>query len=183
MCIRDRYITYPIETALNGLPDISEIRSISRTAVSAVTVVFKDQVNIWFARQLVSERMKIAEVDIPPEYGHPELAPVSTGLGEIYEFYLESTDGRHSPMELRTLLDWEVSYKLRSVPGVIEVNAMGGEAKQYQVVLNPKRLAAYKVTLSQVYEMLRRNNATVGGGYIEKNRESYVCLLYTSRCV
>lgn len=170
----EQYITYPIETALNGLPDISEIRSISRTAVSAVTVVFKDQVNIWFARQLVSERMKIAEVDIPPEYGHPELAPVSTGLGEIYEFYLESTDGKHSPMELRTLLDWVVSYKLRSVPGVIEVNAMGGEAKQYQVVLNPKRLAAYKVTLSQVYEMLRRNNATVGGGYLEKNRESYV---------
>jgi cobalt-zinc-cadmium resistance protein CzcA len=99
---------------------------------------------------------------------------VSTGLGEIYEFYLESTDGKHSPMELRTLLDWVVSYKLRSVPGVIEVNAMGGEAKQYQVVLNPKRLAAYKVTLSQVYEMLRRNNATIGGGYIEKNRESYV---------
>lgn len=170
----EQYITYPIETALNGLPDITEIRSVSRTAVSAVTVVFKDHVNVWFARQLVSERMKIAEVDIPKEYGHPELAPVSTGLGEIYEFYLESTDGRQSPMELRTLLDWVVSYKLRSVPGVIEVNAMGGEAKQYQVVLNPKRLAAYRVTLTQVYDMLRRNNATIGGGYIEKNRESYV---------
>ncbi|MFO0623736.1 MAG: CusA/CzcA family heavy metal efflux RND transporter [Polyangia bacterium] len=170
----EQYITYPIETALNGLPDVSEIRSVSRTAVSAVTVVFKDNVNVWFARQLVSERMKIAEVDIPPEYGHPELAPVSTGLGEIYEFYLESTDGKHSPMELRTLLDWVVSYKLRSVPGVIEVNAMGGEAKQYQVVLDPKRLAAYKLSLGQVYDMLRRNNANIGGGYIEKNRESYV---------
>ena len=170
----EQYITYPIETALNGLPDVTEIRSVSRTAVSAVTVVFKDHVNVWFARQLVSERMKIAEVDIPPEYGHPELAPVSTGLGEIYEFYLESTDGKHSPMELRTLLDWVVSYKLRSVPGVIEVNAMGGEAKQYQVVLDPKRLAAYRVTLGHVYDMLRRNNANIGGGYIEKNRESYV---------
>ena len=170
----EQYITYPIETALNGLPDVTEIRSVSRTAVSAVTVVFKDHVNVWFARQLVSERMKIAEVDIPPEYGHPELALVSTGLGEIYEFYLESTDGKHSAMELRTLLDWVVSYKLRSVPGVIEVNAMGGEAKQYQVVLDPKRLAAYKVTLGHVYDMLRRNNANIGGGYIEKNRESYV---------
>ena len=153
---------------------LDRIRSVSRTAVSAITVVFKDHVNVWFARQLVSERLKTAEVDIPPEYGHPELAPVSTGLGEIYEFYLESTDGKKSPMELRTLLDWVVSYKLRSVPGVIEVNAMGGEAKQYQVVLDPKRLAAHKVTLRQVYELLRRNNANIGGGYIEKNRESFV---------
>ena len=170
----EQYITFPIETALNGMPDVAEIRSVSRTAVSAITVVFKDHVNVWFARQLVSERLKTAEVDIPPEYGHPELAPVSTGLGEIYEFYLESTDGKRSPMELRTLLDWVVSYKLRSVPGVIEVNAMGGEAKQYQVVLDPKRLAAHKVTLRQVYELLRRNNANIGGGYIEKNRESFV---------
>lgn len=170
----EQYITFPIETALNGMPDVAEIRSVSRTAVSAITVVFKDHVNVWFARQLVSERLKTAEVDIPPEYGHPELAPVSTGLGEIYEFYLESTDGKKSPMELRTLLDWVVSYKLRSVPGVIEVNAMGGEAKQYQVVLDPKRLAAHKVTLRQVYELLRRNNANIGGGYIEKNRESFV---------
>ena len=170
----EQYITFPIETALNGMPDVAEIRSVSRTAVSAITVVFKDHVNVWFARQLVSERLKTAEVDIPPEYGHPELAPVSTGLGEIYEFYLESTDGKKSPMELRTLLDWVVSYKLRSVPGVIEVNAMGGEAKQYQVVLDPKRLAAHKVTLRQVYDLLRRNNANIGGGYIEKNRESFV---------
>jgi cobalt-zinc-cadmium resistance protein CzcA len=170
----EQYITYPIETALNGVPDVTEIRSVSRTAVSSVTVVFRDHVNVWFARQLVSERLKIAEVDIPPEYGHPELAPVSTGLGEIYEFYLESKDQKHSPMELRTLLDWVVSYKLRSVPGVIEVNAMGGEAKQYQVVLDPKRLAAYKLSLSQVYNTLKQNNANIGGGYIERNRESYV---------
>jgi cobalt-zinc-cadmium resistance protein CzcA len=115
----EQYITYPIETAMNGLPDVTEIRSVSRTAVSSVTVIFKDHINVWFARQLVSERMKLAEVDIPPGYGHPELAPVSTGLGEIYEFYLESTDGRHGPMELRTLLDWVVAYRLRSVPGVI----------------------------------------------------------------
>ncbi|MCS6915292.1 MAG: CusA/CzcA family heavy metal efflux RND transporter [Myxococcales bacterium] len=170
----EQYITYPIETAMNGLPDVTEIRSVSRTAVSSVTVIFRDHVNVWFARQLVSERLKLAELDIPPGYGHPELAPVSTGVGEIYEFYLESTDGRHSPMDLRTLLDWVVAYKLRSVPGVIEVNAMGGEAKQYQVIVDPKRLAAYRVTLGTIYEMLRRNNANIGGGYIEKNRESYV---------
>jgi cobalt-zinc-cadmium resistance protein CzcA len=170
----EQYITYPIETAMNGLPDVSEIRSVSRTAVSAVTVIFKDHVNVWFARQLVAERMRLAEADIPPDYGRTELAPVSTGLGEIYEFYLESTDGKHSPMELRTLLDWEVAYRLRSVPGVIEVNAMGGEAKQYQVIVSPKRLAQYRITLATIYDTLRRNNANIGGGYIEKSSESYV---------
>lgn len=170
----EQYITYPVETAMNGLPNVREIRSISRTAVSAVTVIFKDQVDVWFARQLVSERLKLAEAEIPSGYGRPELAPVSTGLGEIYEFYLESVDGRHTPMELRTLLDWQVAYKLRSVPGVIEVNAMGGEAKQYQVIVNRKRLAEYRITLQTIDETLRQNNANIGGGYIEKNRESYV---------
>jgi cobalt-zinc-cadmium resistance protein CzcA len=170
----EQYITYPIETAMNGLPDVVEIRSVSRTAVSSINVIFKDHVNLWFARQLVNERLKLAEADIPEGYGRPELAPVTTGLGEIYEFCLESEDGRHSQMELRTLLDWVVAYRLRSVPGVIEVNAMGGEAKQYQVIVDPKRLAAYRVTLGMIYEKLRRNNANIGGGYIEKNREFYV---------
>jgi cobalt-zinc-cadmium resistance protein CzcA len=170
----EQYITYPVETAMNGLPDVTEIRSVSRTAVSSVTVIFKDHVNYWFARQLVAERVKLAEVDIPPGYGHPELGPATTGLGEIYEFYLESTDGKHSPMELRTLLDWVVAYKLRSVPGVIEVNAFGGEAKQYQVIVEPKRLAKYQVTLGMIHDRLIKNNANIGGGYIEKNREAYV---------
>jgi heavy metal efflux system protein len=168
----EQYLTYPVETAMNGLPGVVEIRSISRTAVSAVTVVFDDDTNIWFARQLVSERLKLAEADIPAGYGRPELAPVSTGLGEIYEFYLVSK--KHTPMELRTLLDWVVAYKLRSVPGVIEVNQMGGEAKQYQVVLDPRRMAEYKLTLAHIHEVLDRNNASIGGGYIEKNGEAYV---------
>ncbi len=170
----EQYLTYPIETAMNGLPSVTEIRSVSRTAVSAVTVIFSDDVNVWFARQMVSERLKNAEAEIPPEYGRPELAPVSTGLGEIYEFYLESTDGKHSPMELRTLLDWVVALRLRQVPGVIEVNAMGGEAKQFQVRVDPKRLAAYRLTLGRIYERLRENNASIGGGYITKNSESLV---------
>src|SRR6185369_9556207 len=126
----------------------------------------------WFARQLVNERLKLAENDIPPGYGRPELGPVSTGLGEIYEFYLRSKS--HTAMELRTLLDWVVAYKLRSVPGVIEVNSMGGEAKQYQVVVDVKRLAGYKLTLRQVHDMLLRSNAALGAGYIEKGGESYV---------
>jgi heavy metal efflux system protein len=168
----EQYLTYPVETAMNGLPGVIEIRSISRTAVSAVTIVFDDNTEIWRARQMVSERLKIAEGEIPEGYGRPELAPVSTGLGEIYEFYLASKT--HSPMELRTLLDWVVGYKLRSVPGVIEVNSMGGEAKQYQVVLDPKRMVAHRLTLRHIHEMLTRNNASLGGGYIERNGESFV---------
>ena len=168
----EQYLTYPIETAMNGLPGVVEIRSVSRTAVSAVTVVFDDDTTVWFARQLVAERLKLAEADIPAGYGRPELAPVSTGLGEIYEFYLVSK--QHSAMELRTLLDWVVAYKLRSVAGVIEVNAMGGEAKQYQVVLDPQRMVAHRLTLRQIHEVLERNNAALGGGYIEKNGEAYV---------
>ena len=168
----EQYLTFPVETAMNGLPGVDEIRSISRTAVSAVTVVFKDGTDTWFARQMVGERLKQAEADIPPGYGRPELGPVSTGLGEIYEFYLVSK--RHTPMELRTLLDWVVAYKLRAVPGVIEVNGMGGEAKEYQVVLDPKRLSAYRMSLGQIHDILMQNNASVGGGYIEKNGESFV---------
>jgi cobalt-zinc-cadmium resistance protein CzcA len=168
----EKYLTFPIETAMNGIPGVSRIRSISRTAVSAVTVVFDEGTDGWFARQLVNERLKVAETDIPPGYGNPELAPVSTGLGEIYEFYL--TSERHSPMELRTLLDWTVAYRLRSVPGVVEVNGMGGEAKQYQVILDPKLLAGYHLSLQQVERALRENNQSIGGGYVERNSESYV---------
>jgi cobalt-zinc-cadmium resistance protein CzcA len=168
----EKYLTFPVETAMNGIPGMAEIRSVSRTAVSAVTIIFRDGTDTWFARQLVSERLKLAENDIPRGYGRPELGPVSTGLGEIYEFYL--TSKRHTPMELRTLLDWEVAYKLRTVPGVVEVNGMGGEVKQYQVVVDAKRLAAYRLALGDIEEILERNNASVGGGYIEKNRESFV---------
>ncbi|HXU01614.1 MAG TPA: CusA/CzcA family heavy metal efflux RND transporter, partial [Polyangia bacterium] len=168
----EQYLTFPIETAMNGMPRVDEIRSISRTAVSAVTVVFQEGVDVWFARQMVSERLKLAENDIPRGYGAPELGPVSTGLGEIYEFYLASK--KHTPMELRTLLDWVVAIKLRAVPGVVEVNGMGGEAKQYQVVLDPKRLAGYRLSLGDIQSILEKNNAAIGAGYIEKNRESFV---------
>jgi cobalt-zinc-cadmium resistance protein CzcA len=166
----ERYLTYPVEASLNGVPGVRELRSISRTSVSVVSAIFEDGVDVWFARQLVAERLKLADADIPPEYGRPELAPVSTGLGQIYEFYLESD--RHSAMELRTLLDWVVAYKLRSVPGVVEVNAMGGDAKEYQVVLDPRRLVAHRISLGQVEAALLRSNAAVGAGYVDKGDES-----------
>jgi cobalt-zinc-cadmium resistance protein CzcA len=168
----ERFVTFPVEMGLNGLPRLDELRSVTRAGLSAVTVVFKEDMDVWFARQLVSERLRELEADIPAEFGKPQLAPVSTGLGEIYQFVLESD--RHSPMELRGMLQWELTPKLRSVPGVIEVNAMGGAAKEYQVVLDPSKLAAHRLTLSQVLEALQRNNANVGGGWIERGSEQLV---------
>ena len=168
----ERFVTFPVEMGLNGLPELDELRSVTRSGLSAVTVVFKESMDIWFARQIVSERLREIEADIPPEFGRPQLAPVSTGLGEIYQFVLESD--RHSPMELRGMLQWELIPQLRSVPGVIEVNAMGGAAKEYQVVIDPAKLAAHRLTLSQVLEALERNNANVGGGWIESGSEQLV---------
>jgi heavy metal efflux system protein len=168
----ERFVTYPVELGLNGLPELDEMRSVTRSGLSAVTIVFKESMDIWFARQMVSERLREIEAEIPRGFGRPQLAPVSTGLGEIYQFVLESD--RHSPMALRGLLQWELTPKLRSVPGVIEVNAMGGAAKEYQVVLDPGKLAAYRLTLGQVIEALERNNANVGGGWIERGSEQLV---------
>jgi cobalt-zinc-cadmium resistance protein CzcA len=168
----ERFVTYPVEMGLNGLPELEEMRSVTRAGLSSVTVVFHETMNLWFARQLVSERLREIEAEIPREFGKPQLAPVSTGLGEIYQFVLESD--RHSPMELRGMLQWELTPKLRSVPGVIEVNAMGGAAKEYQVVLDPAKLAAYRLTLGQVVQALERNNANVGGGWIERGSEQLV---------
>jgi heavy metal efflux system protein len=168
----EQFITYPVEIAMTGLPNVEEIRSISRTGVSSVTIVFKDHVNIWFARQLVNERLKDVENDIPPGYGTPGLSPVATGLGDIYEFVL--TSDRHSPMELRTYMDWELSRKIKSLPGVIDVNTIGGEAKQYQVIIDPRRLAVHNLTLSELLDKLEENNRNVGGGYIMKGNEQVV---------
>ncbi len=167
----ERYVTLPVETGLNGLPNLSEIRSVTRAGISAVTIVFDDRVDVWFARQLVSERLRSIEPDIPSQFGRPELAPVSTGLGEIYQFVLRSD--RHSPMDLRTMLEWDVAPRLRSVPGVIEVNALGGARKQYEVVLDPHRLAAHRITIGRVLDVLARNNANVGGGWIERGAEQF----------
>ncbi len=167
----ERFVTFPIETGLNGLPGLSEIRSVTRSGMSAVTVVFDDDADVWFARQLVLERLRSIEADIPQQFGRPELAPVSTGLGEIYQFVLRSD--RHTPTELRAMLEWEISPALRTVRGVVEVNALGGEKKQYEVVLDPAKLAAHRVTLGRVLDALARNNANVGGGYIERGTEAY----------
>ncbi|MBK8396798.1 MAG: efflux RND transporter permease subunit [Leptospiraceae bacterium] len=168
----EQFITNPIELQLMGIPGATEIRSISRTGISSVTVVFEDNVNIWFARQLVTERLKVAEKEIPNEYGKPELSPVATALGDIYEFVLNSD--RHSPMELRTYIDWELSKKIKSVPGVIEVNSIGGEAKEYQIIIDPRNLVMHNLTLSEVYDDIKSANTNTGGGYIIKGKEQVV---------
>lgn len=168
----EQFITYPVELAMNGLPSVEEIRSISSTGVSSVTIIFNDSVDIWFARQLVNERVKIAEAEIPEGYGKPELSPVATALGDIYEFSL--TSDRHSPMELRTYMDWELARKIKAVPGVIDINTIGGEVKQYQILIDPRRLASHDLTLSHILNRLKIANANVGGGYIMKGDEQVV---------
>jgi cobalt-zinc-cadmium resistance protein CzcA len=167
----ERTISVPIENGLNGVPHSTEIRSISRAGLSAVTVVFTDSTDVWFARQLVVERLRTIAGELPPTAQTPELAPVSTGLGEIYQFVVRSD--HHSPTQLRTLLDWEIVPKLRSVPGVIEVNTQGGDLKQFQVVIERSELKAHHLTLSDVVDGLRAANLNVGGGYIERRGEAY----------
>jgi cobalt-zinc-cadmium resistance protein CzcA len=137
-----------------------------------VTVVFREGMDPWFVRQLVAERLRGIEAELPPTAGTPELAPLSTGLGEIYMFVVRST--HHTPMQLRTLLDWEIVPRLRGVPGVVEVNTAGGELKQYQVVVDRQRLAAHGLSLRNVTEALRASNQNAGGGYLDRGSESYV---------
>jgi len=168
----ERYVTFPIEAAMTGMPGVSEIRSVSRYGLSAVTVLFEDGFNLYLARQLVNERLSAAIENIPPELGRPEMGPMTTGLGEVYHFTVEGEG--YSPMQLRTILDWDIVFRLRAVPGVVEVNAWGGLAKQYHVDVDPAKLIAFGVTLEQVFEALRRNNANVGSGYIEHNQELYI---------
>jgi cobalt-zinc-cadmium resistance protein CzcA len=174
----ERQITFPVEVAMSGLPDIEEIRSVSKFGLSAVTIVFKDSAPIYFARQLVLERLSQAREQIPPNIGAPEMGPISTGLGEIYQYELRPTpddDGKqYDATALRTIQDWNVRRQLLGMPGVTEVNSFGGLEKQYQVRLDPNQLQAYGLTLRDVFEAVTRNNANVGGAYIEKGAEQYL---------
>lgn len=168
----EQFITFPIELSLNGLPDVDQIRSISRTGISSVTIIFKDEVDIYFARQLVTERLRQAEADIPPGYGKPELSPIATALGDIYELILVSD--RNNPQELRTYLDWELGPKLKGIPGVIDINVFGGDLKQYQIIVDPSKLAVHSLRLGDLLDRLKSSNMNVGGGYIQKGPEQWV---------
>ena len=168
----EQYVTIPIERSMAGIPRSEEIRSISKYGISVVTVVFDDDVDIYFARQLVNERMSEAKDAVPARYGRPEIGPISSGLGEIYQFTV--TNERLSLMQLEELLDWQIAPVLRTVPGVVEVNSFGGEDRQYQVILEPTRLQAAGVSVAQVIAALEKSNANAGGGYIEHDREHFV---------
>lgn len=168
----EQFITFPIETALSGIPGLQEVRSVSRYGLSAVTAIFEEHLDLYFVRQLVNERLALATERIPPAYGRPMMGPLSTGLGEVYQFTLKG-EGQ-SPMFLRTLLEWDIGRRLRAVPGVVEVNIWGGETKQFQVVVDPGKLLAFNLTLKAVFEALAQNNALAGGGYIEHERELYL---------
>jgi len=168
----EQFVTVPVERAMAGLPHLTELRSVSKYGLSVVTVVFSDTTDIYFARSLVLERMKEAEDAIPPQYGRPEMGPISTGLGEVFQFVVRGEG--HTTMELEELLDWYLGPQLRMVPGVVEVNSFGGENKQYQVVVDPARLQAMGLSLREVDAALEKSNANAGGGYIEHGREHFV---------
>ncbi len=176
----ERTITFPVESSMSGLPGVEQIRSVSRFGLSAVTIVFEEDTDLLRARQLISERLVQARERLP-EGASPELGPLSSGLGEIFQFEvraedmcaadLPDTDECYTPMELRSVLDWFVAYELRSVPGVVEVNSFGGELKTYEVEVLPDRLRALNVSLNDLFEAIERNNATAGGGYLVRSGE------------
>ncbi len=168
----ESFITFPVETAMSGLPKVEQIRSVSKFGLSVVTVVFEEGTDIYWARQLIAERLTEARDAIPEEYGEPEMGPISSGLGEIYQFEVRGKD--YSPMELRDILDWNVGYQLRSVPGVVEVNSFGGELRTYQVSIDPRKMRSYGISLATIFEALEQNNRNVGGGYIVHADEQYL---------
>jgi cobalt-zinc-cadmium resistance protein CzcA len=164
----EQQVTFPVELAMQGLPDVRNVRSLSKSALSQVVVIFEDHVDIYFARQLVFERLQTAKEDLP-DWAEPEMGPISTGLGEIYQYTVES-DTR-SLMELRTIQDWLIAPQLRPLAGINEVNSLGGYVKQYHVLVDPNRLLKFGIGLRDVLEAVGENNATAGGNFIVKGWE------------
>lgn len=171
----ERQVTLPVELAMFGLPNLEEIRSISKFGLSQVTVVFEEGTDIYFARQQVQERLQQAREEIPAGYGTPEMGPISSGLGEVFQYSIEADSGSGiDATELRTLQDWLIAPQLRAVKGVAEVNAFGGFEKQYQVLVRPDALVQYDLTLRQVLDAVASNNLNAGGGYITQGAEQLV---------
>ncbi|MEZ5602596.1 MAG: efflux RND transporter permease subunit, partial [Candidatus Competibacteraceae bacterium] len=168
----EQLITYPVEAVMYALPDVEEVRSISKTGLSGVTVVFKEGMDIYFARQLVFERLQAAKELIPDGVGTPEMGPNTSGLGQVYQYMLVAEPGAgFDAMELRSLNDWVVKLLLIPAEGVTDVLSFGGDVRQYQVNLNPSRLLAYGLTQDEVMAALERNNTNVGGWYMNRGQE------------
>ncbi|MBU4316982.1 MAG: CusA/CzcA family heavy metal efflux RND transporter [Proteobacteria bacterium] len=170
----EKYVTYPVETAMNGLPGLKEIRSISNFGLSVINIYFEDGTDIYFARQLVGERLQIAREDIPEGFGDTEMGPIATGLGQILFFVLEDATGKRTPEEMREIQDWLIKFNLQTVPGVTEVLSLGGEVKQFQVRVRPDDLLRYNLTIGEIVETVKANNSNVGAQFLEKNGEEYI---------
>ncbi|WP_437526288.1 CusA/CzcA family heavy metal efflux RND transporter [Sorangium sp. So ce726] len=177
----ERRVTFPIEWAMGGIPSVEQVRSLSRYGLSQVTVIFKDGTDIFWARQLVGERLAAAKESLPPGLGEPQMGPIATGLGEIYMWTLEASPEARRPdgkpyelTDLRTIQDWIVRPQLRTVPGVTEINSIGGYEQLYQVSPDPAKLVGYGLSFRDVLEAVARNNANAGGGYIEHKGEQYL---------
>ncbi len=172
----EQYITMPVELAMANLPGVKEIRSVSKFGLSVVTIVFDEKLGTYLPRQLIAEKILEASENIPQGFGTPIMGPVTTGLGEIYQYILDEKPGykdRYTTMELRTIQDWIVKRQLSGIPGVVEVNTWGGFLKQYEVAINPELLRSQGITLVEVFDALKSNNDITGGSYIEKNNQSY----------
>ncbi len=170
----EKYVTYPIEVVMNGLPNLKSIRSVSNFGLSVVNIYFEDDTDIYFARQLVNERLQEAREQIPEGFGEPSMGPISTGMGLVLFYYLEDEEGQYTLEELRTIQDWLIKFHLQTVPGVTEVLGIGGWEKQYHVVLDPYALLRYDVTTQDVLEIIEENNLNVGAQFIEKNSEEFI---------
>ena len=170
----ERYVTYPIESVLNGLPQLEKVRSISNFGLSVVNVYFEEGTDIYFARQVVGERLREASKQIPEGFGEPAMGPISTGMGLVLFYYLDDNTGMFSLEELRSMQDWIVKYNLQTVPGVTEVLGIGGYEKQFHVNVHPDRLLQFGLTLPEVLQVIESNNLNVGAQYLEKDSEEYV---------
>lgn len=172
----EKFLTYPIELEMSNLPGITEIRSISKFGLSVVTVVFEDGIGTYIPRQLIAEKIKSAEEKIPAGFGAPFMGPITTGLGEIYQYVIDVDEeyrDDYSLTDLRTIQDWVIKRQLSGIPGVVEVNTWGGYLKQYEVAINPELLRSLNLSVSQVFDALEKNNSVAGGGYIEKINQAY----------
>ena len=172
----EKRITFPVETAIAGLPKLSYTRSISRYGLSQVTVVFEDGTDIYFARQLINARLQEVKATLPADM-EPIMGPITTGLGEIFMWTVDADSKQgssYSSTELRTIQEWIIRPQLRNIPGVADVNSIGGFVKQYHVAPNPEKLMAYGITFRSVMEALLKNNANIGAGYIEHSGEQYL---------
>jgi len=168
----EKLVSYPIETAMNGLPDVAQVRSISQFGLSAVTVEFDEGTDIYFARQMVSQRLQSITEELPPDVSSPQLGPISTALGEIYQYVVKGEN--YSLTELREIQDWLIAPQLKTVRGVTEINSFGGFVKQYDVIIQPGRLRIYGIGISEVLDAIANNNSVSGGNYIEHNDEQYI---------